>query len=110
MTHPSKVKGSKFERDAADYLDECGIHAERIPAGATQDRGDIWVPDWTIECKNQARFELAGWMNETLAEQEARHTPWHALWVHRRGKSSPADGYAVMTGRQLASLILEVAR
>lgn len=105
MSNPQKKKGSKYEREVCDFLNAAGVVAERIPAGATLDRGDLWVPNWTVEIKNQQRINLAEWMDETVAEQQNRSTPWHALWVHRRGKGSAADSYVVMTGQQATSLM-----
>ena len=40
MANPQKRKGSAFERLVADYLAE-RVACERIPAGATLDRGDL---------------------------------------------------------------------
>lgn len=105
MANPSKAKGSKWERDVCDYLTEKGLFAERIPAGATLDRGDIFVPRWTIECKAQNALSLGAWMAETLAEQANRNTPFHLLSVKRRGYGGVADAFALMSMAQAATLM-----
>lgn len=87
MTNPNKRRGDSHERNVRDYLLERGVTCERIPAGATQDRGDLWIPGGpVIQCKNHQRMDLAGWMDETL---EQMHNAGRAMgWVlhKRRGK------------------------
>jgi len=87
MTHPNRAKGNQFERDCRDYLLSKGVFCERIPAGATNDLGDLWLPDGpVVQCKNHARLDLAGWMDETLEQMHnaGRAMAWVA--VKRRGK------------------------
>ena len=66
MVNRAKAKGSLAERQVADYLINAGIPCERIPAGATHDRGDLWVPLAnfpSIDVKNQKQMTLAGWVD-----------------------------------------------
>jgi len=61
VTNKNKAKGSAAERAVTDHLNVRGVEAERVPAGATFDRGDIWVPDknWpAIQVKNHALRRL----------------------------------------------------
>jgi hypothetical protein len=108
MTNKNKAKGSAAERAVADYLNVRQIEAERVPAGATLDRGDIWVPDknWpAIQVKNHARLDLAGWVDdvEDQAVNAGRET---GIVVHkRRGKGHPGSWYVTCTLDTLITLI-----
>lgn len=108
MANAAKAKGSKAERDVADFLAAVGVPCERIPAGATLDRGDLWVPNaaWpTIDVKNQQALDLAGWIDR--AQEQAYNAGREAgvVWHKRRGKASPADWYVTMTGADFAALM-----
>lgn len=70
MTHPSKAKGDKFERLIRDTIIEAEVPVDRIPAGASDDRGDLWIPGVTVQCKNVARLALAEWWGETEAQRD----------------------------------------
>jgi hypothetical protein len=80
MANTSKAKGSAHERDVCRYLNAHGFpHAERMPAGATLDRGDLaGVIDrdgdrWTVEVKrqrDQSNGNIASWCREAAAEAE----------------------------------------
>lgn len=108
MTNRNKAKGSAAERAAADYLNVRGVHAERVPAGATLDRGDIWVPDlkWpAIQVKNHARLDLAGWVDDVAVQavNAGRNT---GIVIHkRRGKGNPGNWYVTLTLSDLVSII-----
>jgi hypothetical protein len=68
--HPSKRKGSHFEREVVAFLQEQGIAALKIPlSGAVSGfEGDITCPvrglDKKLECKRRARAfgTLYGWL------------------------------------------------
>ncbi len=105
MANANKRRGSTWESAVRDYLKSKGIFAERMPAGASIDRGDIATPGWTIECKNAQRIDLAGWLTETLLEQAHNGTPWQALVIKRKGRASAGDGYVVMTVDQLTHIM-----
>lgn len=108
MTNANKAKGSAAERAVTDYLNVRGVDAERVPAGATLDRGDIWVPDknWpAIQVKNHARLNLAGWIDDVTiqAVNAGRDT---GIVVHkRRGKGNPGAWYVTLTLDDLVTLI-----
>ncbi len=94
----AKAKGAGAERDLRDWLKENGFpYADRRLAGATLDKGDIsGIPGVTIEVKNHAKMNLAGWIEELLVEM-ANDKAWTGTVVHKRkGKGSPADWYATM--------------
>jgi hypothetical protein len=103
MTNPQKSKGSAYERLIADYLIARGVPCERIPAGATADRGDLWIPVIefpTIDCKNHKSPQLGPWVDR--AAEQAHNAGRHAgVVVHKRhGIVDPA--------RQLVTTSLEM--
>ena len=105
MTHPSKVKGDRFERLVADYLAE-KVTVERIPAGATVDRGDLWTPGkQTIQCKDVNHMSLGSWVDE--ATQQMVNNNHRAAWVvhKRRGVTAAADQFVTCDLSQLRDLL-----
>ena len=111
MTSPQKAKGSQWERDVAKYFNERG-YAEverRYGAGATLDKGDIsGIPGVTIEIKNHAGMDLAGWVEELKVEM-ANDNAWTGVVLHKRkGKGDPADWYATMPASVWIELLKRV--
>ena len=104
MTNPGKRKGSAFERLIADYLAE-SVPCERIPAGATLDRGDLWTPPAAIQCKNRQQLSLGAWLDETVEQQHNAKKDWGWLIVKRRGVTDPARQFAICTTAQLRALL-----
>ena len=101
MTSASKSKGSAWERDCVRYLNSWtfAAHADRMPAGATHDRGDIGgIPHLVIECKNHANVGDAVRLGvDGLVDKSDAAKADHAVaFVKRRGKPA-AEGYAVVT-------------
>lgn len=98
MTTPSQRKGSQWERDIRDHLRANGFpHAERIPAGATHDRGDITgIPGVVIEAKNAKRIELGPWLDEAVTEAANVSPTTIPLLVVKRRLHGVADAFAVM--------------
>jgi Holliday junction resolvase len=67
----SKRKGTGWESAVVQYLKENGVtQAERRALTGAKDRGDIaGIPGVVIECKNEARIDLASYANETEQER-----------------------------------------
>lgn len=99
-----KAKGSAFERLIRDYLAEV-VPCERIPAGATLDRGDLWTPSAAIQCKNHRTLQVSTWLSETCQQQVNAQKPLHALVVKRKGHGDPADQLAVMRLEQFRDIL-----
>ena len=73
MTTPQKRKGTAAERQVADWLIANGVPCERISAGATADRGDLWVPVIeypTIDVKNHRTIKLAEWVDRAVEQAD----------------------------------------
>jgi len=108
VVNANKRKGSAAERACADWFADNG-HPEadrRYGAGRHDDRGDlIGIVDTTIEVKNHQKLDLAGWVGELEREMENGGTTYGAVVVKRRGKSNPAEWYAVMTVELLNRLL-----
>ena len=107
MSSAAKAKGSGAERDVVKYLKEEGfIYADRRLAGATLDKGDVsGIPGVTIEIKNHAKMDLAGWTEELLVEM-ANDKAWTGVvWHKRRGRGKPADWYCTMPGYVYVALL-----
>jgi len=104
MANPQKRKGSAFERLIADYLAE-RIPCERLPAGATLDRGDLWTSAAAIQCKNRRALSLGAWLRDAIEQQQNAGKRLHALVVKRKGVTDPAEQFVVMTLEQFRDLI-----
>lgn len=105
----SRAKGTSWESAVVAYLQSVGWpHAERRAMRGAHDRGDVaGVVGLVCECKRAARVELAAWLDE--AKAEAAHAPGDkgVVWFHRRGRSSPGDGFVLMDGVTFVALLKE---
>jgi hypothetical protein len=107
MANPQKAKGSAFERLVRDYLAEA-FPCERIPAGATLDRGDLWTPHAAIQCKNHRTLSLGSWLAQAVQQQQNAGKRFGVLVVKAKGTTDPAQQFAVLTLQQLRSLLSEL--
>jgi hypothetical protein len=113
----AKQAGARFERLIADAL---ALHVDdridrRVKTG-NKDRGDIGglrFPDVfnqrthrvVVECKDVARLNLSGWVNEADIER-GHDDALVGLVIHkRRGHGDPLDQYVTMTVRDLVAFI-----
>jgi Holliday junction resolvase len=103
----AKAKGSGAERDVVVALkDEGFIYADRRLAGATLDKGDIsGIPGVTIEIKNHAKMDLAGWTEELKVEMTNDKAWTGVVWHKRKGKGNPLDWYCTMPARVWIELL-----
>lgn len=103
----SKDKGTRWETEVVNYLNEAGFNCERRALQGALDKGDILgIPAWTLECKNEQRIDLARYMSEVNAETVNARTPYGAAIVKRRNKGV-AEGYVVMPLFQFRKLLQE---
>ena len=109
MGSAAKAKGSNAERDVVKWLKQWFPYVDRRLAGATLDKGDIsGIPGVTIEIKNHAKMDLAGWLEE-LATEMANDNAWTGVVLHkRRGRGSPGEWYATMPGQVWVDLLRKV--
>ena len=107
MSSKSKRKGSQAERQVVAWLKANGYkYADRRLAGATLDKGDIsGVPGVTIEIKNHAKLDLAGWTAE-LEVEIANDGAWTGVVIHKRkGKGDVGEWYATMPAKVWIALL-----
>lgn len=108
-----RAKGTRLERQTADYLATVlgDDRIDRMPLHGAGDRGDIagvrtvLGEKVTIEVKNHARLNLAGWVDEAVTEAGNADAAV-AVVVHKRvGKGQPADQYVTMRLCDFAALL-----
>ena len=107
MSSAAKRKGSQAERDVVAWLKANGYpYADRRVAGATLDKGDIsGVLGVTIEIKNHARLDLAGWLAELEVEMK-NDNAWSGVVIHKRkGKGDVAEWYATLPAQLWLQLL-----
>ena len=106
-----RAKGTRWESRIRDWLQAEGFTVHRQPAHGANDKGDLHVgSDVIVEAKDQARHSLAEWLDEATVEAGNAGRAAGVVWFHRRGKSSPADGYVLLDGRTFAWLLREAGQ
>ena len=88
MTHPSKVKGNKFERDVVNKAKELGLDSKRAYASNGESLGmhaevDLIIEDYKIQAK--IRKSIASYLipNENVDAQVIRQDRGEAYIVLR---------------------------
>lgn len=91
MSHPNKAKGTRWESEVARFLD-----LERLGSiHGKNDQGDLRHLQWVIECKDEQKINLAGYMDEAILEAVNAGKSLTVAVVKRR-RRSVEDAYAVM--------------
>lgn len=107
----ARAKGTAWETAVVTYLRGRGWpYAERRTMGGSNDRGDIaGIVGVIVECKSAKRVELGAWLDEAIREANVPDHPpcLPAVWFHRRGKGSPADGFVLLDGHTFTKLLTE---
>lgn len=103
--------GARFERAVADYLARhVDDRIDRRPKAGAKDRGDIgglrhMGARITVECKDTARTDLAGWAAEAEVER-GNDDALAAVVIHkRRGRAAAADQWVTLTLGDLVALL-----
>lgn len=106
----ARQAGTKWETAIVKVLIDHGWpHAERRRLSGTRDRGDIaGVPGVVIEAKNTNRLEVAAAVDEANVEALNANAPIGVAWFKRKGKTSPLDGYVLMSGDTFLRLLEEL--
>ncbi|MGI5178656.1 hypothetical protein ACQEVZ_20200 [Dactylosporangium sp. CA-152071] len=102
----ARKKGTSWETAIVTFLRSVGVpHAERRALAGNLDRGDIaGVPGIVFEAKSGA-LHLAAWIAEAETERRNDGADFGIVWAKRPGKTSPGDGYAILTGAALVELL-----
>lgn len=107
----ARKAGTSFERSTADWLrDNWSDYIDRRVKTGALDKGDISNfrvsgREVVIECKNEVRFNLAGWVKE--AQQEAINAGAVAgiVVAKRKGVTDPAEQYVILTLGDLINIL-----
>jgi Holliday junction resolvase len=80
----SKAKGSLFERQVEEYLNESGMHARRLPRAGNKDIGDVALELRTkrvlvLEAKNRKSADMAEWLREAAIEADNYEVKYAAV-------------------------------
>lgn len=114
MSSANKAKGSLWERQVEDALNEAGVKARRLPRAGAKDIGDVAIElknghVLVLEAKNTKTHDMAQYLRE--AEIEAGHyedkykTVTYPLVVTKTRQKSALDGRVVMTLDTLINLL-----
>lgn len=109
MVRP-KDKGTSWESAIVTYLRDGGFpDVERRALKGVLDRGDIaGLRGIMIEAKNVARVSLSTILAEVKIER-ANAAAWLGVaWIKKIGKTSPGEGYVVMSGEQFLELLRKI--
>lgn len=110
----NKVKGSKFESDLENYLNESGMKARRLPRAGKNDIGDVdmRVSDsvtLVMEAKNVKADAMAQWLREADIEacnHEIRFgVPTVGCVVRKARGKSIGEARVTLTLDQLVNLL-----
>ena len=100
-------KGTRWETAIVDYLRPYAPWVERRARSGAKDRGDIaGLPGVVTEAKSANRIELSTWVDEAETERVNDGAKVAAVWIKRRGKTSPGDGYVVLKGSAWVDLLI----
>lgn len=73
MSSYNKAKGTRWESDIEEYINQSGLRARRLPRTGAKDIGDVAVElgktVLVVEAKNRKSADMAQWLRE--ADQEA---------------------------------------
>ena len=117
MANRAKQKGTSFETSIVNYLHDKGFkRASRTTLKGSGDTGDIngivnGLADrqLAIQCKNQKKFDLSGWLDATVEQASRLGKALPALVVKRAGKGEKAlgDTYVVIRLDDFVTLLSE---
>jgi len=118
MGNKAKAKGTAFETLVVKYLRPRGFAKAFRPAtSGSYDSGDINgisnpARQAIIQCKNQRKFDLSGWLNDAVAQAQQEAVGGNALpiVVAKRpgvGEKNLGETYAILRLEDLSTLLKE---
>ena len=115
MANTAKQKGTSYETMVVEYLKAAGFTRSYRPAlTGSGDTGDIngienaMGDDAIVQCKNQKKFNLSGWLDDTVQQAATKsENALPILVVKRPGKGVKqlGESYAVMRLEDVAVLL-----
>ena len=74
VSSANKRKGTLFETELENYLNEAGVTARRLPRAGTKDLGDVSITiknfAIVIEAKNVKKQEMGEFLRQALVESD----------------------------------------
>lgn len=110
----AKSAGATFERATADYWrDNWDDRIDRRVTTGAKDKGDIANlriagHRIVVECKDEASYNLAGWVQEAQKEAENDDALIGFVVGKRKGKSKPEDQWVILTQGDLLKLLQNI--
>lgn len=107
----ARQAGSTFERRIADHLrDNWDDRIDRRVKTGARDCGDIANfrirhHKITVECKDQSRVDLAGWVKEVQQEAINDGALTGIVVAKRKGKGDPGQQWVILTVDDLLRLL-----
>jgi hypothetical protein len=110
MTNKPKVKGTDWETELVNYLNEFPFPDEAERTGSADfGSGDIHLGEWVIEAKNEARIDLPGYLKQLKAEVARNEfEPLKSVVMVKNRRHSVGDGYALMSIKDYRDLMLYI--
>lgn len=104
----SKRKGSKWEKDVADYMTSRGLPVVRQVTAGKLDRGDLWgLVNWVLECKATRELDLAAARREATIEATNAGTDYFAS-IHKKRQANTKDAYVEIPLWMFCDLLLAI--
>lgn len=110
MANPSRARGTAWESALLPLIRRVWPAANRAPLWGAGDRGDFTgTGPFCIEAKAHKALDLAGFVDQAVAEAAQAGVRWPVVFAKRRGKAVER-GYAVMEIGTFLDLLKEVDR
>lgn len=100
-----RARGRRWQTAVRTWLEEHGHTVHERPAGMDGDDLSVYIDGLavSVECKDQARLDLAGWITQATAQAPPNAVP--VVIAHRKGRAAVDDAYAVLTAADLLRLL-----
>lgn len=108
MSGTSRRKGRRWETTLVNWFNNNGHpNVERNEYLNAQSGDLLGIPFWSLEAKNAARLDLAGWTDQAQRQAETADCPNYAVIAKRKGTADPGDAYVIMPLRVFAAWLKE---
>lgn len=105
LTNANKAKGTRYEGEIRDFLNDCGFVVRRVVQMGSADQGDLHgYPLHIIEAKNEKTIRLPEYVRQAEREAVNAGEPFGVAFV-KRPRAGTGDGYAVRSIATDARLI-----
>ena len=108
----SKQKGTAFENNTVDGFRAAGFYnVERRALHGTNDQGDLaGIPGVVIQCKNDKRHDLSGWLRELYAQMDNANADLGAIVFKKKGTTDPGRQYVLTDAAMFMQLLKDAGR